>query len=111
MVIWMADATIREARRSITGKTGWSDVKRSPYNLPEVEMAGEILFRMFYACSASIRIALLTMPEKMDGILSYPDSNYLDEFVLALDKQLHRYSTTEPEEVELRKPDWVLDLC
>lgn len=112
MIIWMADATIREARRAITGNTGWNDVKRSPYNLPEVEMAGEVLFRMFDACSASIRIALLTMPEKMDGFLSYPDSNYLDEFVASLNSHLLRSrSLDEPMGTELRKSDWVLGLC
>lgn len=55
MVIWMADAAIREARMGITGKTGWHDVKRHPYNLPEVEMAGEVLMRIFSECAAYIR--------------------------------------------------------
>lgn len=109
MVIWMADATIRQARRAITGKTGWNDVKRHPYNRPEVEMAGHVLFNMFDTFSAAIMDALLEMPEKMDGALGFPDCNYFDEFVKALDKKLHWYST--PEEVELRKPDWILDRC
>lgn len=109
MAIWMADATIRQARRAITGNTGWRDVKRHPYNLPEVEMAGEVLFRMFDTFSAAIRDALIEMPEKMNGVYSFPDCNYFDEFVTALDKKLHWYSA--PEEVELRKPDWILDRC
>ncbi len=109
MAIWMADAAIREARKAITGNTGWSDVKRNPYNLPEVEMAGEILFRMFNTFVAAIKDALLEMPEKMDGTLSFADCNYFDEFVKALDKKLHWYSN--PEEVELREPDWVLARC
>lgn len=109
MVIWMADATIRNARKSIAGKTGWNDIKRNPYNLPEVEMAGQILFRMFETFPAAIMAALLEMPVKMDGLLSFPDCNYFDEFVLALDKRLHRCST--PEDVNIRKPDWVLDRC
>ncbi len=109
MAIWMADATIREARQAITGKTGWNDVKRHPYNLPEVEMAGQVLFRMFNTFSAAIKDALIEMPEKMDGALSFPDCNYFDEFVKALDKKLHWYST--PAEVELRNPDWILERC
>jgi len=108
-VIWMADATIREARKAVAGKTGWSDVKRNPYNLPEVEMAGQVLFRLFDTCTAAIKVALLEMPEKMDGALSFPDLNYFDEFVVALGKKLYSYKTKE--EVELRKPDWVLDRC
>ena len=31
MVIWMADATIREARRSITGNTGWPKPNRNGF--------------------------------------------------------------------------------
>jgi len=107
MVIWMADAAIREARKAITGNTGWNDVKRNPFNLPEVEMAGEILFRMFDTFTTAIRDALIEMPEKMDGVWSFPDCNYFDEFVKALDKKLHWFS--DPEEVELRKPDWILE--
>ena len=102
MVIWMADAAIREARKAIVGKTMWDDVKRQPYNLPEVEMAGEILFNMVHACSASIRIAILNMPEKMDGMLTYPDCKYFDEFIKAL---------AEQGEVNLREPNWVLNYC
>lgn len=102
MVIWMADAAIREARRAIAGKTGWDDINRQPYNLPEVEMAGEVLFNMFATCSASIRIALIKMPEKMDGLMSFHDCKYLDEFVKAL-------QACEP--VKLRESNWVLECC
>lgn len=102
MVIWMADAAIREARRAIVGETGWDDIKRRPYNLPEVEMAGEVLFRMFATCSASIKIALIKMPEKMDGLMTFYDCKYLDEFVKSL-------QASEP--VNLREANWVLDRC
>lgn len=102
MVIWMADAAIKEARCAITGHTGWNDVKRSPYNLPEVEMAGEVLGRMFNECGALIRQALINMPDEMDGIRGFRDLNYFDEFVATLVKE----ST-----VNLRKADWILELC
>ena len=104
VAIWMADRTIREARRAITGKTGWQDVKRPPYNLPEVEMAGEILFRMFDTYAAAIKTALISMPEEMDGIRSFPDKKYFDEFVKALQKQ-------KSSSVRARQPDWVLERC
>lgn len=100
MVIWMADAAIRHARRAIKYRTGSEDVKchlyNLLYNLPEVEMAGEVLFRMFNACSASIKEALLAMPEQMDGITTYPNLNYFDEFVAALDR------------ASLRESSWIL---
>ena len=104
VAIWMADATIREARRAITGNTGWQDVKRSPYNLPEVEMAGEVLFRMFNTYSAAIKTALLSMPEKMDGLLSFPDKNYFDVFVNELCKK-------DTSAWRARKADWILEKC
>lgn len=102
MVIWMADAVIREARMGITGKTGWNDVKRHHYNLPEVEMAGEVLGSMFSECSAYVRQALINMPDEMDGVRRFRDLNYFDEFVAALEKQ---------GTVALREADWVLELC
>lgn len=95
MVIWMADAAIREARRAITGKKLRTDINRNPYNLPEVEMAGEILFRMISTCTASIMTALLEMPDEMNG-------SYFDEFIKALGAK---------GTVTLRKADWVLDRC
>jgi len=109
MVIWMADAAIREARKAITGNTGWNDVKRHPYNSPEVEMAGGVLFRMFDAITAVIKNALLNMPEKMNGVYSFNDCNYFDEFVNALENQLQSHEKNE--HVELRKADWVMDRC
>lgn len=102
MIIWVADAAIREARKGITNNTGWKDIKRSSYNLPEVEMAGEILFRMFEACTACIRLALIQMPEKMDGVRSFSNLNYFDEFVKSINAR---------ESVKLRETDWILDLC
>ena len=102
MVIWMADAAIREARVGITGKTGWHDVKRHPYNLPEVEMAGEVLMRIFSECAAYIRQALINMPDEMDGVRRFRNLNYFDEFVAALEK----HGT-----VVLREANWILELC
>lgn len=109
MAIWMADATIRQARRALTGCTGWSDVKRHPMNLPEVEMAGEVLFRMFYTFPMAVKGALVAMPDDMDGISSFWDKTYFDEFVKALEKELHKYPSQY--EVKLREPDWVLETC
>lgn len=109
MVIWVADTTIRQARRAITGKTDWNDVKRNAYNLPEVEMAGEVLFNVFETFSAAIKDALLQMPVEMDGIGSVTGKNYFDEFVAALNDRLQRYGDTRG--VKLREADWVLDLC
>lgn len=114
MAIWMADKTIREARKALTGNTGWNDVKRADYNLPEVEMAGEVLFRMFNACVADIKTALLDMPEEMDGVLSFPKKNYFDEFVMSLDRQIRKFESSDPEwpkEAEPRKPDWIFEKC
>ena len=51
-VIWMADIRIREALMAITGITKWNDVKRRPHNLLEVEMARDVLFRMFKLITA-----------------------------------------------------------
>lgn len=104
LAIWMADAAIREARKAVAGKTGWQDVKRSPYNLPEVEMAGEVLFRMFNTYTAAIKGALLSMPEEMDGMISFPDKKYFDEFVKALQKQ-------NISSVRARESDWILERC
>lgn len=121
MVIWMADITIREARKGITKKTGWNDVKRADYNLPEVEMAGEVLFRMFNACAADIRFALLGMPEELDGIFTVPGKNYFDEFVENLDRRLRKFASEYPEcikgdpawprEAEPRRSNWILEKC
>ncbi|MFR0750172.1 hypothetical protein [Hungatella sp.] len=102
MIIWMADATIKEARRGITGKTGWKDIKRHPYNIPEVEMAGEVLGRMFNECAAGIRQALIDMPEEMDGVHDYSNLNYFDEFVASLEKR---------HTANLREADWILERC
>lgn len=112
MAIWMADAAICEARKALTGKIGWCDVQRAPYNLPEVEMAGEILFRMFNACAADIRFALLGMPEEMDGTVSIPGKKYFDEFVKNLDCRIRAHQSTDPDwpqEAEPRKQDWLLE--
>ena len=104
IAIWMADAAIREARKAVTGKTGWHDVKRSPYNLQEVEMAGAVLFSMFDTYVAAIKYALISMPEEMDGIGSFRDKKYFDEFVKSLQKQ-------NSSSIHARKSDWVLERC
>lgn len=101
MIIWMADAVICEARKAITGNTGWNDIKRSPYNFPEVEMAGQVLGRMFNTYAAAIKNALLNMPEKMNGIYRFPDLNYFDEFVKALEKEI--------TSVKLCQSNWILE--
>lgn len=103
MVIWMADVAIRKARKAITDNTG----PHHSYNLPEVEMASEILFRMINTFTGAIKDALLEMPEIMDGRISYPHLNYFDEFVKSLDKKLHRYK--DPKEVVIRQSDWILE--
>lgn len=103
MVIWMADAAIREARRAITDNKG----PLHSYNLPEVEVASEVLFRVFQTFTAAIKSALLEMPERMDGRNSITDLNYFDEFVLALDKKLRWYRCIEG--VMLRQPNWILN--
>lgn len=102
VAIWMADATIREARRALTGNTGWNDVKRADYNLPEVEMAGAVLSRMFNTYPAAVRFALLAMPQEMDGL--HASGNYFNEFA----KALH---TKEPSGVRIRNADWFLEKC
>lgn len=107
MVIWMADATIREARRGITGNTGWAKPNRNDYNLPEVEMAGEILFRMFEIYSAAIKTALIHMPAEYDGVFDCPGGNYFDEFVNQLTIYLNKMPSRHP--VTLRESDWILE--
>lgn len=121
MAIWMADRVIREARKAITGKTGWNDIKRADYNLPEVEMAGEVLFRMFNACAADIRFSLIDMPKEMDGVFTISTKNYFDEFVENLDRRLREFASKHPEcvkedpewpkEAEPRRSDWILEKC
>lgn len=103
MAIWMADATIRNARRALTHNTGWHDIKRHDYNLPEVEMASSVLFNMFNTYEAAIREALIKMPGTLDGCCSVPGMKYFDEFVKALESQIGR--------VSLRESDWVLAMC
>lgn len=103
MVIWMADAAIREARRAINYNKG----PLHSYNLPEVDVATAVLFKMFNTFPAAIKEALLRMPEKMNGYISYVSLNYFDEFVKSLDKELHTYK--RPDEVELRQTDWILE--
>lgn len=86
----------------------WKDVKRAPYNLPEVEMAGEVLFEMFNACAADIKTALLDMPEEMDGVMSVPGKNYFDEFVKNLDHRIRAFKHADPDwpkEAEPRERD------
>ena len=107
MVIWMADAVIREARRALTGCTGRPKLKRHPMNLPEVEMAGEVLFRMFNTFPMAVKGALVAMPEDMDGISSFWERTYFDEFVKALEVELKKYPSQG--DVKLRQPDWVLE--
>ena len=110
MVIWMADATIREARKALTDHTGWPKINRADYNLPEVEMASAILFRMFETFEAAIRQALIEMPHDMDGTSYFCGKNgrkYFDVFVETLAKQLEGCPT--PEYVQLRQPDWCLN--
>ena len=105
MVIWMADAAIRQARKSISGNSGWKKPERNDYNLPEVEMAGEILFRMFNTCMATIKDAILAMPEDLDGVYDVFGKNYFDEFVKALENQKSIFGNT----TSLREPDWILE--
>lgn len=121
MAIWMADAIIRKARVAITGNTGWSDVKRAPYNLPEVEVAGAVLFRMFNSCEFDIKMTLLDMPEEMDGIGHRASENYFDTFVELLDRRVRDFharcpqcATNDPDwpkEAEPRKSYWILEKC
>ncbi len=110
--IRMADTAIRMARMALTGNIGWNDVKPHPYNLPEVEMAGEVLFYMFNSCAADIKQALINMPEEMDGCLTLCSKNYFDAFVECLDHQIRTYQSDDPDwpkEAEPRKPDWALE--
>ncbi len=103
VAIWMADAAIRQARKALCGKTGWPKPDRSDYNLPEVEMAGAVLFRLFHTYQAAIESALINMPEKLDGVFDYHGMYYFDEFVKALSKYI------EPDVVTIRQSDWVLE--
>ncbi len=107
MVIWMADATIREARRAIAGKTNWPKPKCHDLNLPEVEMAGEILFRMFETYSMAIMDALVNMPEDMDGLCDRAGRNYFDEFVKQLQAFYDRMGSGHV--IRLREADWTLE--
>lgn len=106
MVIWMADAAIRAARRAICKQTGWDDVKRADYNLPEVETASTVLFNMFGTYEAAIRMALIKMPDNFDGIRSVPGKKYFDAFVETLEWYLQQGA--RKEHVTIREPDWVL---
>lgn len=101
MVIWMVDATIRKARKAVTGK----DIccrypKETPnYNKPEVEMASAILFRTFDYCEADLRKAIIQMPDNYDGFTS-SCGNYFDCFIETLGKG---------NGVMLRESDWTLE--
>lgn len=106
VAIWMADATIRRARQALCGCTGWPDLKRADYNLPEVEMASAILCVLFSTFEAALRFALINMPKDMNGIHNVEGRKYFDEFVAALDSYLQ--TCTTPEKVKLRESDWIL---
>lgn len=105
MAIWMADAVIREACRALSGKTGWNDVHRSPLNLPEVEMAGEIMCRMFANVSRiNIKDALIAVEKSgMDGVFNY-SRNYFDEFVKEL-------SSLTRDALGIRELSYPLEYC
>ena len=107
MVIWMADATIREARRAITGNTSRPQPKCSVYNLPEAEMAGEILSRMIDTYPAAITDALVNMPAEYDGVYDRPGRNYFDGFIAQLTANLDRMPSARP--ATLRESDWILE--
>lgn len=100
MVIWMASATIKNARRAISGKDALCRYpKETPdYNKPEVEMASAILFNTFGYCEADLRQALINMPEEYDGYSS--KGNYFNAFIDSLGKG---------DGVMLRESDWVLE--
>lgn len=105
MVIWMADAAIRQARKAITTKSilccyDWENVHHT--NKPEVETASEVLFHLFSACTADVKKALVSMPAEYDGYNSGPGRNYFNAFVDALASASYR-------SVRLREPDWVLE--
>lgn len=99
--VWMLDAVIRQARQAITENREKPEPRRADYNLPEVEMAGEILFRAFETYSANLKIALSRMPDQMDGRHSIPGHKYIDEYIIALEQVMKM-------PVQLRKSDWVL---
>ena len=107
MVIWMADAAVRQARKAITNNTLPKSTLH-PYNRPAVHAAAEVLFCMFHACTADIKSALMEMPDQLDGVVNVPKMNYLDSFVERLAEQLLAYP--EPKALELREADWVLNL-
>lgn len=101
MVIWMATAAIKEARKAITGGSPLCRYpKETPdYNKPEVETASAILFNTFEYCEFEIRQALIGMPKEYTGYSSAA-GNYFNAFVETLGKG---------GGVLLRSPDWVLE--
>lgn len=107
MVIWMADTTIREARRAITGNTRLPKPNCTDYNLPEVEMAGEILTRMIDTFPAAVQDALVIMPAEYNGVFDRPGCNYFDEFINQLTIYLNKMPSRHP--VTLRESDWILE--
>lgn len=105
MVIWMADAAIRQARVAITTKSvlcryDWENVHHT--NKPEVEAASEVLFHMFSTCTADVKKALVSMPAEYDGYSNGPGRNYFNAFVDALASTSYRC-------VRLRESDWLLE--
>ena len=104
MVLWMADATIREACKALNGGLGRDDVKCDPYNLPEMNMAGEILFQIFVVCAYDVKMALIAVQKSgMNGFYTYPDRKYFDEFV----KELSARLSQQNKPLELRQADWM----
>lgn len=101
MVIWMATAAIKEARKAITGSDPLCRYpKETPnYNKPEVEAASAVLFNAFEYCEHEIRQALINMPKEYSGC-SNAAGNYFNAFIETLGKG---------EGVLLRSPDWVLE--
>ena len=98
MVIWMADAAIRMACKAVNNNKDTLNA----HNIPEVETAGEVLFRMFHACNYDIENALIVVANGHKGYMEYLNFNYFNEFVAVLQKELE-------EPIEFRKRDWIVD--
>ena len=97
MTIWMANSAIMEACRSAR-KDEVSNP--NPYNREGVGVSAEVLFSMFHTCSASIKIALVTVAKSYDGFRG-GHHLYFDAFVEAL--------KAHDGMAKLRQPDWVLE--
>ncbi len=101
MVIWMAKEAVMEGVKAYHKAQRQYDLENQkkdsglPYNYTlahayndGVDIAAEVLWKLFYSCGADCQAAIKEVAKRRDGYCGIPD-RYFDDFVLALEERLH----------------------